>query len=295
MSIRIIDLKLFTKVVQLGSFTAAANALDLPAANVSRRIKDLEKSFNTQLFHRTTRKLCLTQVGEEYYRELLQALDALDKANDLLISSNDKPVGKIRLGLPPETDVTIQSILIEFQEQYPDIELDVRFTNSSHSEIIDKGLDVALFVGKQPDSRLVARHAKKVSRILVASPKYIKQYGSPKDLDDIVKHHHCLCYRWPDGSLDDVWDLVEAKVQVTSRLSSDNLGYLYRSALAGQGIGFLPVLLLGQDLESDKLVQILPQFQSKLEDVWLVYPDRRGVSRIARLLIDFLLEEAKYI
>ena len=295
MSIRIIDLKLFIKVVQLGSFTAAANALDVPAANVSRRIKELENAFGVQLFYRTTRKLRLTQQGEEYYNELILALDALDKANNILLSPSDKPAGKVRLGLPPESDIALHSILVRFQQQYPDIELDVRFTYSSHSEIIDKGLDVAMFVGKQPDSRLVARHAKKISRIMVASPEYIERYGYPKDLDDITKHHHCICYRWPDGSLDDIWDLVENKIQVSTRLSSDNFGYIYRSALAGQGIGFLPVLIMRQDLESNKLVQILPQFQSKQDDVWLLYPDRRGVSRAARLLIDFLLEEAKYI
>lgn len=295
MSMRIIDLKLFIKVVQLGSFTAAAKVLDLPPANVSRRIKELENAFNAQLFHRTTRQLRLTQQGKEYYCELLQALEALDKANNILTSLSEKTIGKVRLGLPPESDIAIHPILVRFQEQYPDIELDVRFTYSSHSDIIEKGLDVAMLIGNPPDSRLVARHAKKISRIMVASPEYIEQYGTPKDLDEITKHYHCICYRWPDGSLDDIWDLVEKKIQVSTHISSDNFGYLYRSALAGQGIAFLPELLLRQGLESHKLVHILPQFQSKQDDVWLLYPDRRGVSHTARLLIDFLLEEIRFI
>ncbi|MCG7585719.1 LysR family transcriptional regulator [Photobacterium sp. OFAV2-7] len=287
---RLDDLKLFTSVVQLGSFSAAANALDLPRANVSRRIGELEKHLNAQLFFRTTRKLRLTQHGEVYYQELLKVVEGIERAQEAIDKLDDRPVGKVKMGILPDSDEAIQPILAVFQQQYPEIELDVRFSSNSYHDIYEQGLDLAFHVGQLQDSSYIARRITALSRFLLASPGYIEQHGMPESVDDIA-NHRCICYRWPDGSLEDTWHFTDSNIKVFPKLSSNSTNFIRRSMIAGQGLGFLPLLLAVSALESGELVRVLPDYQSKNEDLWLLYPDRHGVSRATRLLIDHLLTE----
>ncbi|MFA0543933.1 LysR family transcriptional regulator, partial [Vibrio sp. 10N.222.52.B7] len=154
---KIADLKLFTTVVELGSFTAAANALDLPRANVSRRINDLEKSLGIQLFFRTTRSLSLTKSGELYYKELLNALSALDKANHVASNLSEVAHGQIKIGLLPETSDIMQSTLFKFQDMYPKVELDIRNISNAFVDMYRQGLDLAMHGGTLSDANVVAR------------------------------------------------------------------------------------------------------------------------------------------
>jgi len=290
LNMRIEDLKLFTIVVKLGSFTAAATALDLPRANVSRRIGELEKSLNAQLFFRTTRQLRLTQHGEAYYHELLTVLEGFEQAKNKLHDIDDKPVGKVKVGFLPESDEALQPILARFQELHPDIELDLRFTNNYVTDIYSQGLDFVIHAGRILDSGFIARRLLSLGRCMYASPEYIEKNGMPNTLDEL-REHQCICYRWPDGTLDDCWDLLTETIKVSGRFSSNHMGFVRRAIIGGQGIGFLPPLFAFNAIESKMLVRILPQYQSKTEDVWLIYPDRKGISLPTRLLIDFLVKE----
>lgn len=287
---RLDDLKLFITVVQLGSFTAAANALDLPRANVSRRIGELEKYLNAQLFFRTTRKLRLTQHGEIYYRELQKVVEGIENAQEALYQLDDKPVGKVKIGILPDSDEAVEPILTKFQQIYPEIELEVRLCQNSYQGIYEQGLDLAFHVGQLQDSSFVARHITKIGRFLLASPKYIEQYGQPETVEDIASHR-CICYRWPDGTLEDVWHFADCSIKVLPKLSSNSTNFVRRSMIAGQGISFLPLLLAVNAMENGELVQVLPEYQSTTEDFWLLYPNRHGISHATRLLIDHLLEE----
>ncbi|QQX82543.1 LysR family transcriptional regulator [Shewanella sp. KX20019] len=287
---RIEDLKLFTIVVKLGSFTAAANALDLPRANVSRRIGELERALNAQLFFRTTRQLRLTQHGEAYYHELLTVLDGFEQAKNKLLDIDDKPVGKVKVGFLPESDETLQPALAKFQQLYPDIELDLRITNNYVTDIYTQALDFVIHAGKVQDSGFIARRIVSLGSGMYASPEYIQEKGEPKSIGELAKHD-AVCYRWPDGTLHDKWDLTTEVVKVNSRFSCNHMGFVRRAVVGGQGIGFMPPLFALAAIESKQLVRILPEYESKKEDVWLIYPDRKGISLPTRLLIDFLLQE----
>ncbi|AJR05434.1 LysR family transcriptional regulator [Photobacterium gaetbulicola] len=286
---RLDDLKLFTTVVELGSFSAAANALDLPRANVSRRIGELEKHLNAQLFFRTTRKLRLTQHGEVLYHELLQVVQGIEKAQEAMYQLDSKPAGKVKIGALPDSDELLQPILNQFQLQYPDIELDVRFSTNGYRDLYEQGLDLSFHVGPLQDSSLVARHITSINRFLLASPDYIAQYGAPESINDLAQHR-CICYRWSDGRIEDTWRFTDSTLKVKPILSSNSTGYIRRSMIAGQGISFLPLLLAINAMESGELIRILPDCQSQSEDVWLIYPDRMGVSQATRALINHLLE-----
>ncbi|QFU23285.1 LysR family transcriptional regulator [Shewanella eurypsychrophilus] len=287
---RIEDLNLFTIVVKLGSFTAAANALDLPRANVSRRIGELEKSLNAQLFFRTTRQLRLTQHGEAYYHELLTVLEGFEQAKNKLLDIDEKPVGKIKVGFLPESDEALQPALAKFQQMYPEIELDLRITNNYATDIYTQALDFVIHAGKVQDSGFIARRLLSLGRSIYASPEYLNKHGVPKTLQQLAQHE-AICYRWPDGTLDDKWDLITDIVNVNCRFSCNHMGFVRRAIVGGQGIGFMPPLFALAAIESQSLVRILPEYESKKEDVWLIYPDRKGISLPTRLLIDFLLQE----
>ncbi|MFT5788291.1 MAG: DNA-binding transcriptional LysR family regulator [Shewanella sp.] len=287
---RIEDLKLFTIVVKLGSFTAAANALDLPRANVSRRIGELERALNAQLFFRTTRQLRLTQHGEAYYHELLTVLEGFELAKNKLHDIDEKPVGRVKVGFLPESDEALQPALAKFQQLYPEIELDLRITNNYVTDIYSLALDFVIHAGKVQDSGFIARRLLSLGRGIYASPEYIQAKGEPKSLDDLAQHQ-AICYRWPDGTLDDQWDLITDTVKVNCRFSSNHMGFVRRAIVGGQGIGFMPPLFALAAIETKSLVRILPEYESKKEDVWLIYPDRKGISLPTRLLIDFLLQE----
>ncbi len=287
---RIEDLKLFTIVVKLGSFTAAANALDLPRANVSRRIGELEKSLNAQLFFRTTRQLRLTQHGEAYYHELLTVLEGFEQAKNKLHDIDEKPVGKVKVGFLPESDEALQPALAKFQQLYPDIELDMRITNNYETDIYALALDFVIYAGKVQDSGFIARRIVSLGRGIYASPEYLASHGEPQSLAEL-SDHDAICYRWPDGSVDNKWDLISETVQVNSRFTCNHMGFVRRAIVGGQGIGFMPPLFALAAIEAKRIVRILPQYESKKEDVWLIYPDRKGISLPTRLLIDFLLQE----
>lgn len=286
---KIRDLKLFKKVVELGSFTAAANALDLPRANVSRRISDLESSVGTFLFHRTTRTLSLTNQGEIYYREILKALDILNNVDQTIHQKGDRITGKIKLGILSETDDLLQPILFDFLDQYPDINLEVRIIQNGFIDMYQQGLDIAFHGGELMDSDLVARKVLQLERCLVASPKYLDRNPAPKSVKELTECD-VACFRWPTGEIDNRWHFADEVINVQSKMVSNSLGFLKAASLAGRGIAFLPKMLVMEQLESGELVSLLDDAKPRIEDCYLLYPQPKTLSTASRLLIDYLTE-----
>lgn len=284
------DLKLFLKVVELGSFTAAANALDLPRANVSRRIGELEQSLGTPLFHRTTRSLSLTTSGEGYVENLQKAVDLLDFANEQVSNKNNEVRGKIKIGLLPETNELVQPILFDFQDKYPHVELDIRNINNGFTDMFKQGLDIAFHGGELFDSDLVARKLLMLDKCIVASPNYLKTFGEPKTVQEL-KDHHIVCSRWPSGEVDNVWQFQDESVDLYPKLISNNIGFVKNATVLDRGIGFIPKLLIRKELESGALVQILTELTLTQETGWLLYPQPKTLSQASRLLINKLIEE----
>ena len=287
---KIEDLKLFTTVVELGNFTAAANALDLPRANVSRRINDLEKALSIQLFFRTTRSLSLTKSGELYYHELTKALTALEKANRVASNLLEVPHGRVKIGLLPETGDIIQSILFKFQDLYPEIELDIRSINNGFLDMYRQGLDLAMHGGRLHDTNVVARKVMDLKRIFVASPNYIEQNGAPTNLNELLAHKF-ICFRWPSGDIDKEWEIFDQVIKVEPKVVSDSIGFVKGATCRHRGISLLPELLVRQELKDKSLMNLFPQKEVKTEEAWLLYPQRKALSHASQILIDFLLQE----
>lgn len=287
---KIEDLKLFVKVVELGSFTAAANALDLPRANVSRRINELENRLNTPLFHRTTRSLSLTNHGEVYFQEIVKALTLFDSANQAINQSDNHIKGKIKLGILSETHDVLQPILFEFLDRYPEVELDVRVIQNGFIDMYQQGLDIAFHGGELINSDLIARKILPLDRCLVASPSYIERYGVPNNIQQL-EEHTALCFRWPNGEVDQQWQFLDGEVSVNSKLVSNSTAFIKDATLSGRGIAFLPKILVTNELKNSQLIHILPQVKAATEHGYLLYPQPRTLNSASRELIQYLIQE----
>ncbi|MBW3138315.1 LysR family transcriptional regulator [Ferrimonas balearica] len=288
------DLKLFMTVVDLGSFSAAAEALNLPRANVSRRIGELEKRLGSTLFSRTTRKLSLTPVGQELYQRFETLMPMLDAALDSVRSQSRHPVGKIKLGLLPEAELILHPLLQQFMERYPQISLEVTVSANGYQDLIQLGLDLCLHAGVLADSSFVARSLGRFGRGLYASPDYLARHGHPERLEQLAEHR-LLGFRWPDGTQERHWQFEQATVPVEATLLSNSMTYLRRATVEGAGISHLPELQAVQHVLSGELVPLLTQYQSPQEEVWLVYRDRVALNHAARLMLDWLLAEVPKI
>ncbi|MDB1125149.1 LysR family transcriptional regulator [Vibrio algarum] len=287
---KVSDLKLFIKVVELGSFTAAANALDLPRANVSRRINDLESTLRTPLFHRTTRSLSLTNQGESYYLDLLKAVEMIDSANQALIHNADTIKGKVKLGLVSETHDILQPILFSFLDRYPDVELDVRVISNGFIDMHNQGLDISFHGGELIDSDLVARKLIQLDRCLVTSQSYIDKFGQPSCVEELT-NHHAICLRWPTGEVDKRWHFEHTSITVNSKLVSNSVAFLKSATISGRGIAFLPKILVADEIADGRLVQILSQSSVIEEHGYILYNQPKTLNLATKTLIDYLLEE----
>ncbi|WP_026960730.1 LysR family transcriptional regulator [Aliagarivorans taiwanensis] len=284
------NLALFISVVQHGSFSSVAKLNDLPRANVSRRIAELEEELGVTLFNRTTRHLSLTPIGQLYYNDITVAMDALDQAHNNLKAANEVPSGKVKFGLPPSSDMRTTKLIGDFQALYPEIEIELFMTSGSYSNFHQLGLDVALHAGELTPSDLVVQKFAEFSSRIVASPQFIEQHGVPMELAALA-HLPCVCLRWPDGELEDEWETLKGKVKVQRKLTTNSLGLLLKIVLDGQAAGFIPDLISHFHIDSGELINILPQYQSAPTNAYIVFPKRDGLPLANQLFIDYLKAE----
>ncbi len=293
-SVKINDLRLFLSVVELGSFAAAANAIDAPRALVSRRIGELETELGSKLFTRTTRKLSLTSTGENYYQQLMEIVPRLETLNESVKHQRNTPTGSVKLGLIGDADILAHNLLQDFLNTYPEITLETHISNSGYHDILTHGLDACVHIGDIKDSSFIARPLIRVCRKLYASPEYIAAHGMPQCLSDLDQHA-LLISRWLDGELENRWKFNLGEYRASSRLISNSTHYIKHAVLSGAGISLLSELSVMEDVASGALVEVLPEHEIYIDDAWLVYPSRKGMTHATRLLIDSIMNEAERI
>ncbi|MFM5338181.1 LysR family transcriptional regulator [Aeromonas enteropelogenes] len=287
---KIDDLKLFLSVVELGGFTSAADALNIPRSNVSRRIKDLEDELNVKLLTRTTRRLTMTSVGLEYYNSLQNIIPMLDHTHEQIRTQSHEPTGNIKIGLLNESDIFIHDLLKRFLEKYPKINIELHLSSVGYRDIFNYGLDASIHIGVVNDGSFVARPIMPFTRKLYATPHYIERHGRPKSLEDLHQHN-VLTLRLPDGQLDNRLIFNRGEVVIHSRVISNSSYYIRHAVFQGDGIGILPEIIVKSFVESGELIDLLPEYETTLDNIWLVYPGKKGLSYAARLFIDYILAE----
>ena len=283
----------FTFTVKTGSFTAAAEQLGLSKSYISKQVSQLESDLGTRLLYRTTRKLSLSHDGEQFYQHCKLIMEEADKAKAEVMDSHDLPRGLIKLTIPQSFVLSeAGSVLIKFQNEYPDIKLEI-ITSGSNVDLIDESIDLALRIGELEDSTMMCRKLTDCEFQVVASPKYIEQHGIPSQPKELTQHN-CLIYsasqlsqQWPFRSPSGETITVNAQ----GSLSCNDGQYILNGALNGLGICFGPSIMFKHHIDKNELCLLLEDSYLPAVSISAIYPLNRNLTRRVRLLIDFLAQE----
>lgn len=287
-------IKTFIKVVEAGSFSAAARDQS-SVSSVARQVKSLEDQLGTRLLNRSTRSLSLTDAGRRFHERVSTIASDLNKAMAEVSSLEEGVKGVLRASLRITAGTTIVvPALPKFLARYPELELELTLTDE-RSDLIAKNIDVALWLGALPDAEIVARRLSPTRRIVYGSPAYFKKNGMPKTPQDL-SDHNCLLFSAP--SYRNRWsfnrDGQTEEVDVKGRIRSDNGLLLLSSALEDLGIGIAHEWMVRNHLADGRLVRILEQYTVNPRpgdaDLYAVFPSSRGLSRKVRVFVDFLVE-----
>lgn len=292
----------FVRVMEAGSFTAAARALGLPKSSVSRRVTALEQSLRVRLLQRGTRKLVLTEAGRLYFERVRASLGGLAEANAAVTEMSQDIAGPIRFTTGGDNTGYMAGLIAEFLARYPKVQLDVTLT-PRRVDLVTEGFDLALRAGPLVDSSLIVRRLGRSDRALFASGAYLRKAGKPRRLADLARHRFVLV-----GQLHQQRDQVlhlsgpngEETVAVTGPLVVDEMAFAADAVAAGVGIGLLPEAYLGWAIRGSRrsavkkdLVRVLPEYGSTGAELTLVSPPTAYEPARVRLFRDFLTEQLR--
>jgi len=288
----IVGLQTFVTVVEVSSFSRAAEKLDSTTAAVSRRVASLEKRLSTRLLNRTTRSMSLTEAGERYYRDIVDILRALEEADARAAGEAADPTGTLRITAPLSFGVRrLGPVLSEFMELHPHLRVLLQL-DDGYRDIISEGLDVAIRIGEIKESTLIARRITNVRRYLCASTDYLARKGVPSTPVDLANH---ACLHYNNILLREEWTLTgpdgPETVAVSGPLSANNGDVLREAAIRSQGIVILPDFLSEEDLEQGRLERILTDYSPSDFGLYAVWASRNFTPTKIRTLVDFLIEK----
>lgn len=283
----------FVRVVQDGSFTAAARALNLPKSSVSRSVAQLEAELGVRLLHRTTRQLHMTDAGAAFYERAARALSDLDEATATAADMQAQLRGTVRVTAPVDFGVWVLApIVTRFARKHPTIQVDVSLTGRV-VDLVAEGFDLGVRAGPLRDSSLVLRRIGSLESGLYASPRYVERRGLPATLAELAAHD-CVLFRASQGrstwSLEGPGEGVES-VEVTGPVACDDLSFARKAVLTGGGVGLLPVFLCAREQRRGKLVRVLPDRAMRGSVLHVVYPSARFVPQRVAVFREYLFRE----
>lgn len=285
------EMQVFVRVVQVGSFSAAARSLDLTPSAISKQIGRLEDRLRTRLFNRTTRRLNLTEAGTGFYERCRQILSDIEEAEQAVADLRSTPRGTLKLALPSAFGrLHVAPILADYLRRYPEMRIDLNL-NDRLIDILAEGMDLAVRIGDLSDSSLIARRLAPNRRVVCGAPAYFAQRpvpGKPEDLLD----HNCLVYTYRASRND--WHFSgpggKETIQVSGNLEANSAEALHAAVLSGVGIGLLPMWLIGTDLKAGRIIEVLGDYHFPDSAVYAVYPPGRHLSPKVRSFVDYLAE-----
>ena len=289
---RLTSLEVFSKVVDSGGFSAAGRRLNMSTTMVSNHVQALEDRLGARLLNRTTRKVSLTEVGRAYYDRCIQILADIEQADDVAGALQSTPRGTLRVYTATHIVQFVAPVITEFLAAYPDVKVDLSMGERT-IDLIEEGFDVAIRLTPPPDSSLIVRSLATWRHVLCCSQAYIEKLGRPEQLSELAERN---CLRHVNYPYDE-WRFVDRKgapasVRVSGRLISNSGETLRRAALEGLGIVLAPGFLLHDDLESGRLVRLLPEYRPVEFSMNAVYPHRHHLSAKVRTFIDRLAHHA---
>lgn len=284
-------MRVFVTVVDTGSFSGAAEKLELSRGMTSRHVAQIEAHLGVRLLNRTTRKLSMTGVGQDYYQRAVQVLGLVEEAEVAATSEAVKPRGTLRINAPLSFSAHhLGGAITAYLQRYPDVKVDLALVDREVN-LVDEGFDLALRISSRIDPALIARPITRVRVIACASPAYVRENGFP-EVPDELQRHNCLTYahaRTP-GEWHFQRDGQQHSVSVRGNLHGNNGDMLCNAAVAGLGIVLQPTFLVHELLKSGQLVRVLPMWETEVIHLFAVYASRQFLPLKLRSFIDFLVE-----
>jgi DNA-binding transcriptional LysR family regulator len=288
---RIENMQIFMKVAELGSFTGASEHLSLPKATVSNAVQQLENNLGARLFHRTTRKVQLTQDGMTFFERCRDLLADVDEVESMFRTDSSQVKGRIRvdMGAVMARNVVIPR-LPEFLKKYPDIQIEMSCSDR-RVDLVREGFDCVVRVGNLTDSGLIARPIGKFTITNYASSAYLEKYGRPRKLEDL-QNHFLIHYVQTWGGKPDGFEYFDGEkyrtLPMKSKIAVNNVDSYTAACLAGLGIIQAPSTGKGDYVSKNKLEEILPKLRAEPMPVSIIYPHRRNVAKRVQVFMDWL-------
>jgi DNA-binding transcriptional LysR family regulator len=285
------DVAVFVRVVERGSFTRAADELELSRAVVSKYLTRLEERLGVRLLNRTTRRLSLTEAGAELFAASRGALERIAEAEGAITRLQREPRGTLKINAPMSFGILeLAPALPEFLRKHPDIQVDLRM-DDRQVDLVEEGFDVGVRITQRlAASSLVARRLATCRQWVCASPSYLAEHGEPESPEDLSAHN-CILYQYALAA--NVWRFRapggrDIAVAVTGNLRANNGIAEREAAVRGVGILLTPSFYVGEELRSGKLVRLLREYSLPELGIHVVYPKREFVAPKTRAFVDFL-------
>lgn len=288
-------IKIFLAVYRAQSFVAVAKDRNVSPSSITRAVAALESSLSTRLFQRSTRIVTPSEAGDAYYKRIAPIIDAFDETHDNLTQRISGPSGRLRVTASVSYgQIVIAPKLSAFRERFPDIELEL-ILSDSRVDIISEQIDVAIRLGRLPDSALTARKLSDVTYKLVASPDYLSGRDPVNAPEDLARHD-LITFTYSDFRYE--WRFQKRDVQqlmpITPCMTISNAVAIQHCIRDGMGIALLADWTVAKDLKSGRLTEILPQWRlsgaNQDTSVWIVYPSSRYIPAKTRAFVDFISE-----
>lgn len=288
------SMRVLIKVAELGSFSAAARAMNLSPSMVTKHVAAQEERLGTPLFQRTTRKVSLTDIGRTYLELAGRLVSGVEDAEALTSASHLAVRGLLRVSCPVSFGSRhIAPLMAAFHNTYPSLVVELGL-NDRVVDLAEEGWDLAIRVGRLPDSNLIARKLASSRMMLCASPSYLQNYGTPKTIDDL-KFHACLGYTLSKSVGFESWAFGrdgKSTVRIKGPLRTNNGDALVAAAISGLGLTYQPSFILMAGVNSGELISLeLDQPMLDLGSIYSIYLHNGNVPAKVRAFIDFLASQ----
>ncbi|MDF2152646.1 LysR family transcriptional regulator [Vibrio sp. CAU 1672] len=287
---RIDTMKAFVTVAEEGSFTKAGDKLGTSNQLVSKYVSNLEEHLSTRLFNRTTRRVHLTEAGEQCYQQTKLILESVSNMEGYFGEMQNSVQGVLHISSPVSfSTLHLAPLIRDFKKQYPDVSINLELSDRK-VEVVEEGFDVALRIGNLKDSSFIAKKIAPVRLVLCASPEYVKKVGlptHPNELNpgDFLRYTY-MEYGQSNHPLFQALRVIEQKKQ--SKYAANNGEVLMEAAIAGEGYILQPTFIVGEALRQGKLVTLLNEFEPNPLGLFAVYPHRKLLAPKLRVFLDFL-------